>query len=141
MVLIPKADESLRWTDFIISADAMDVSRILPQEPELPDGLILSTLNDERVHHDQNRDKWLPQGLPETPQKASKHIEFVIHRQLEHILSTCSIPLKPKVIEIRRREDITSEAQAPQSQGNRNVPVALTCGDISFHRVSASSSL
>lgn len=62
-----------------------------------------------------------PSGIPENSSPAN-HIEYIAHRNLEHILSVCSIPLEPV---------------GP----NRAVPVALTCGDMSFHRITASSSL
>lgn len=69
-----------------------------------------------------------PTGIPENSSPAS-HISFVVHRNIEHILSVCSIPLKPARMRI--------DAQVTDEE----IPVALTCGDLSFHRINVSSSL
>ncbi|KXH35843.1 hypothetical protein CSIM01_00557 [Colletotrichum simmondsii] len=61
-----------------------------------------------------------PQGLP--TKSPMNHIGFVTRRNLEHILSTCALPIK--------RHSVEGGQEA----------VALTCGDISGHRVSSSAS-
>lgn len=55
-----------------------------------------------------------------------QHLDFVIRRNLEHILSVCSIPL--------------SNASGSEPE-NRIAATALTCGDITGHRITSSSSL
>lgn len=56
------------------------------------------------------------------PFTKEKNLNFILERNLEHILSVCSIPIRDP-----------SEADI--------VPIALTCGDVSNHRVVAASSL
>ncbi|KAK4085530.1 uncharacterized protein Triagg1_520 [Trichoderma aggressivum f. europaeum] len=51
------------------------------------------------------------------------HLNFTLRRNLEHILSVCSIP-------IRARDESKAEI----------IPIALTCGDISGHRVTKEAS-
>lgn len=134
MVLVPLGPYP-SWECFTISADSMDVSGILSEEPTSPDSLRLSDA------HGNSYDVESPRSLPETPQASSDHIEFVVRRQLEHILSNCSIPLDPHTIERGSRKKRPSEASQEQSTGDEMVQIALTCGDMSFHRVSGSASL
>lgn len=54
------------------------------------------------------------------------HLDFTIQRNLEHILSVCSIP--------------TTQGPVNDTQ-QKAAAVALTCGDISGHRVALSASL
>lgn len=54
------------------------------------------------------------------------HLNFVLRRNLEHILSVCSIPV-----------DWAKDEK--DQQGER--PIALTCGDIAGHRVTTAASL
>ncbi|KAF3024385.1 hypothetical protein E8E14_014383 [Neopestalotiopsis sp. 37M] len=72
-----------------------------------------TTMNPKNAKH--------PFGIPEPKSSPSDHIEYTIWRNLEHILSVCSIPVGPK------REDGIQ-------------PIALTCGDMSMHRISTSAS-
>lgn len=51
-----------------------------------------------------------------------RHLNFVLRRNLEHILSVCSIPIG-------------------DSSETSITPIALTCGDISNHRIMAGASL
>ncbi|KAK7959935.1 Mg2+ transporter protein CorA-like/Zinc transport protein ZntB [Apiospora aurea] len=134
MALVPKW-QFHTWDSFIIPADAMDVSTILSGEIPCPDTLRLYDIT--RI--DSSRAQ--PRSLPATPQDASEHIEFVVHRHLEHILSNCSIPLTPRTIRSGMPETTLPESREAQLTEGRLVPVALTCGDVSFHRVSGSSSL
>lgn len=50
------------------------------------------------------------------------HLNFILRRNLEHILSVCSIP-------------------TDESSGTSIVPIALTCGEISNHRIVSGASL
>jgi hypothetical protein len=64
-----------------------------------------------------------------------KHIEFLMRRHLEHILSVCAIPVHqphPKPSEL---------GTAWFKPGPGVVPIALTCGDMSEHVIYTSSSL
>ncbi|KAK8062097.1 hypothetical protein PG997_014194 [Apiospora hydei] len=133
MALAPKS-QFHTWDSFIISADAMDVSAIMSREIPCPDTLRLSDI----IRKDSGRAQ--PRSLPATPQDASEHIEFVVHRHLEHILSNCSIPIIPRTIRSVLLETTLAESRETQLTEDRIVPVALTCGDVSFHRVSGSSS-
>ncbi|KAH7309738.1 hypothetical protein B0I35DRAFT_85741 [Stachybotrys elegans] len=145
------------WKDFLISAQAMDIAAILSKEP-FNNSLQISTMvettdqadhvsgggGDEGASEVSVEDisdtdslsyqQAQPSGLPENAGESSPHIEFVVRRQLEHILSTCSIPLKPP----RMEEDGTFEDY--WANDAFDIPVALTCGDLSFHRITASAS-
>lgn len=62
------------------------------------------------------------------------HIEYIVWRHLEHILSVCAIPLSTLPLKLGNGD-----------KEHRNIYdtalVALTCGDMSCHRVSTSASL
>ncbi|RYO91987.1 hypothetical protein DL766_006126 [Monosporascus sp. MC13-8B] len=73
-----------------------------------------------------------PSGIPGDNSRANLHIEFVVRRNLEHILSVCSTPLK-----YERLVEGHSSAAEPTSD---ICPVAVTCGDVSCHRVCTSAS-
>ncbi|KAK8030229.1 hypothetical protein PG993_011520 [Apiospora rasikravindrae] len=122
MVLLPR-DQSYPWTSFIIPADAMDVNRILSKEPQFPHSLHLSTKDHGSDQHGVTFHKKPPNKLPDTPQAAVEHIEFV-----------------PRRIENKSQNTSTAEDNKSQQPDDRVAPVALTCGDFSFHRVSASAS-
>lgn len=70
----------------------------------------------------------VPEGTPNNS-SARNHIEYLTWRHLEHILSVCAIPLSPPSL----FESGTSKVQ--------NEAIALTCGDLSGHRVCTSASL
>ncbi|KAH7052355.1 hypothetical protein B0J12DRAFT_752023 [Macrophomina phaseolina] len=58
---------------------------------------------------------------------SNEHLDFALKRNLEHILSVCSIPLQPHSgVERVGREEV--------------VPYVLTCGDMSGHRITGASS-
>ncbi|KAF3021146.1 hypothetical protein E8E14_013836 [Neopestalotiopsis sp. 37M] len=63
-------------------------------------------------------------GLP-THSSPAGHLNYAMWRNLEHILSVCSIHIGP-----RMADQINSEIE----------PIALTCGDMSLHRVCNSAS-
>lgn len=55
------------------------------------------------------------------------HLNFALRRNLEHILSVCSIPV--------------AEPSAAAAASDKIPLIALTCGDISGHRISTAASL
>lgn len=61
-----------------------------------------------------------------------EHLDFMLRRNLEHILSVCSIPTS----------SILEEDVLPIGCDLASYPaIALTCGDVSGHRVAATASL
>lgn len=77
-----------------------------------------------------------------TPGKASSrnHIEYLVWRHLEHILSVCAVPLSsPALLLEGAPSPDASPTELPKSKVD--VPVSLTCGDIAGHRVCTSASL
>lgn len=77
-----------------------------------------------------------------TPGKASSrnHIEYLVWRHLEHILSVCAVPLSiPALFEGARSPSSSSPAELPKFAVD--APVALTCGDMAGHRICNSASL
>lgn len=64
------------------------------------------------------------------------HLEYFAWRHLEHILCVCAIPLSPsELIEV----SASREVKPPVLE--TSPPVALTCGDISGHRINTAASL
>ena len=164
MILAPVT--KAHWKDFLIPAAYTDVGKLIDEEPR-PDVLISalhypvqsdgqSSSNDRSDQHDaileitdpsdmkegssgrEDHDFHVPadpSGIPDSKASAERsspgnHIGYIIHRNLEHILSVCSIPLQTPRMEM---DDRVTEQEV--------TPVALTCGDMSFHRISVSSSL
>lgn len=74
----------------------------------------------------------MPIGLPGTA-NPKDHLEYFTRRHLEHVLSVCAIPLSAA----RLIGDVGSSGEAEEL----SPPIALTCGDISGHRLSTSASL
>ncbi|KAK1536796.1 uncharacterized protein CCOS01_02116 [Colletotrichum costaricense] len=79
-----------------------------------------SSSNDTQPYALPIDDPVSPHGLP--TKSPVNRIDFVTRRNLEHILSTCALPI--------------GKCSVEGEQG----AVALTCGDISGHRVSSSAS-
>lgn len=76
-----------------------------------------------------------------TPNKTTSknHIEYLMWRHLEHILSVCATPLStPALFEDAERP--TSGPAGPSTL-KEATPVALTCGDMAGHRICTSASL
>lgn len=72
-----------------------------------------------------------------TSEKTSRtmdHIEFTARRNLEHILGVCAIPVAVNL------SGENAEGSVWENLGNVQ-PIALTCGDLSGHRICTSSSL
>ncbi|CAH0040015.1 unnamed protein product [Clonostachys solani] len=63
-----------------------------------------------------------------------KHIEFLIRRHLEHILSVCAIPVQQSLL---KPVEVGTAGPKPR---RGVVPIALSCGDMSGHVIYASSS-
>lgn len=89
-------------------------------------------------------------GVSEKP-LPSKHIEYLTWRHAEHILSACAIPLSVPNLSTED-EQYQATSSSPESvtsnlgTSNREeieleVPLVLTCGDMSGHRVCTSASL
>lgn len=91
-----------------------------------------------------------------TPQKLSpiNFIEYLTWRHAEHILSVCAIPLAVPRLSLGEEssESTTSGAKVIPNkleisrvkegkETEYEVPVALTCGDMSGHRICTSASL
>lgn len=76
-----------------------------------------------------------------TPNKTSpkSHIEYLMWRHLEHILSVCAAPLStPALFEDAERPTSGPAGSATLEEAT---PVALTCGDMAGHRICTSASL
>ncbi|WYZ44183.1 hypothetical protein EsH8_VII_000619 [Colletotrichum jinshuiense] len=122
------------WKDVLVQSAAANVSKYLISEPftsffpsqhekpaedvfEANSGNFgsqqLGSTSSAELEHQQPPDK-------RPPDSSICHIDFVIRRKLEHILSVCAIPV--------------------ERENGRPVTIALTCGDISGHLVSSSAS-
>lgn len=61
------------------------------------------------------------------------HLNFALRRNLEHILSVCSIPVATS--------SITATPPVVDEASDKIPLIALTCGDVSGHRISTAASL
>ncbi|KAK1963129.1 hypothetical protein LY78DRAFT_642002 [Colletotrichum sublineola] len=121
------------WKEFLLWPAVTDVSNHLASEPFTP------FHPSEHVDHVECTDATHSEGLvsqlmgssslavrrrPENlPTDSSiNHIDFVVRRNLEHILSVCAVPVEGSLL------------------GGETLRVALTCGDMSGHRVCSSAS-
>ncbi|KAI1858954.1 uncharacterized protein JN550_012312 [Neoarthrinium moseri] len=117
------------WQSFLIPAIVSDVYKSLRKEPQ-PGKLSIcnpkSPDPNETQYHGERR-RLHRNGL-----------EYIARRNLEHILSVCAIPL------VRPQDHWSSKGIKLDDPGNKfsqlGRPIALTCGDISFHRVTSSGS-
>ncbi|KAI5919338.1 hypothetical protein F4810DRAFT_724648 [Camillea tinctor] len=121
MILFDKSRSN--WEQLIIPASSVNVGQMLKNE-FFCGSLSISTIRDAGKDDVKSINFKLtdPSGLPENEETAQNLLEFIVRRNLEHILSACSIPLKERSIRMMRS------------------PVALTCGDMSFHRICTSAS-
>lgn len=117
MLLLP-AMGNRSWEQFLIHPDDANVDTFLADEGlilrpglplNVPDNLKQALLQKETIA-----------GIPQNALGTAKLINFLVRRNLWHILSVCSIPTH-------------SEGDDPR--------FALTCGDISGHHVCTSASL
>lgn len=72
-----------------------------------------------------------PVGLPRNASPRNQ-IEYLTWRHLEHILSVCAIPLSPPAVYMDK---------SARTRDNQDELIAITCGDISGHRLCSSASL
>lgn len=92
----------------------------------------------------------LPAGRLAQGSSPKSHIEYIAWRHLEHVLSVCAIPVSsPTLFEDRSHlgagrpcapHPASWEEEAPWATKDDRL-VALTCGDMSGHRICTSASL
>lgn len=70
------------------------------------------------------------------------HLDFIIRRNLEHILSVCSIPIP--LTQMKSKDEKLSQqgnqVEHGRERSSKEVAIALTCGDLSGHRLVTSAS-
>ncbi|KAL1874482.1 hypothetical protein Daus18300_003500 [Diaporthe australafricana] len=91
----------------------------------------------EDLRPSRSRFPFMPvgQSSSETDWNPKHHLEYFAWRHLEHILSVCAIPLStPGLVEVDR----SSKGKPPARASSPSV--ALTCGDMSGHRINTSAS-
>ena len=139
MLLCPRGKTD--WTEFLIPASDADVSQILKTASFTSFSLSEIGPGSDSVELKNSR---IPSATPTniTPSR----IEFAVRRNLEHILSVCAIPVARPAVSKRNR------TAQPASGKGKDVeiaafncddikPIALTCGDLSMHRICSSASL
>lgn len=111
------SEVSKDWNRFLVAADEADVSRLLLNEFESTRyrPIPLFSLGDPTLNV----------SASETTAwgKIKSNLDFIFQRHLEHLLTVCAIPI------------------ASYQDSNNTSAVALTCGDISGHRICTSASL
>lgn len=126
MATIPqRADAALlNWEDFVIPGEAANFDKHLEETEGLYVGITASELVRKREHSAEaagaTRSAIEFMGLPDDGKSQVQHIDYSVRRNLEHILSVCSVPIE-------------------SSSGGELI--ALTCGDLSGHRITSSASL
>ncbi|KXH48869.1 hypothetical protein CNYM01_04885 [Colletotrichum nymphaeae SA-01] len=131
MVHLAKANAA--WDEFLIPAVRADVGKYLKsvQFTAFHISKYIKPAEDKKTEQpEKSRIRWVqsvsstkdtqPHRLPTN--SSTDHIDFVVRRNLEHILSVCAIPV-----------------ENPSVEGG-TVAFALTCGDMSMHRVCSSAS-
>lgn len=73
-----------------------------------------------------------PRGVP-NKKSAKQHIEFMVWRHSEHILSVCVIPITATL-------PTTGDSDPPSDTQDNIQPVAITCGGMAGHRICTSAS-
>lgn len=132
MVHLTKSNAA--WDEFLIPAVRADVGKYLKsvQFTEFRISKYTKPAEDKKKEKPEKSGiRWAqsvsstkdtqPYRLPTN--SSTDHIDFVVRRNLEHILSACAIPVENSSVE------------------GGTVAVALTCGDMSMHRVCSSASL
>lgn len=64
-----------------------------------------------------------------------RFLDFIMRRNLEHVLTVCSIRVRSNTFRKLATKNFTDDSDATP------VPIALTCGDISGHRVTTDTSV
>lgn len=142
MIFLPSP--TAHWQNFTISAASIQVDKFLAEEPfsDISISTIEVAVDDTTSesmtpvvkHKPSIRQTSTPRSTPSQSTPPSNHIEFVTRRNLEHILSVCAIPLITPIL----KSEQTLEDTYPQP--NDALSVALTCGDVSGHRICTSAS-
>jgi hypothetical protein len=117
MLLLP-ATGNRSWEQFLIHPDDANVDAFLADEEHIF-GADLPLDVPERLKTDLQRQASI-KGIPQDAAGTAKLIKFLVRRNLWYIISVCSIPT--------------------HSKGD-DPSFALTCGDISGHRICTTASL
>jgi hypothetical protein len=117
------------WKDFLIPAATTNIGKYLAEVAQTFRPLSASWLDSRQGDVPQQTRTAISssstlEGLPKDGQSPVNHIDFVVRRNLEYILSVCAIPV---------RTDLSVDGEVP--------PIAITCGDIAGHRIVSSASL
>lgn len=139
------------WHGHVIPLHKMNISQfLLNQQPNHPFPLCVPTTRqatspDHKEGDESTRPQMqffpmepavgIPGSLPplQTAEPPHAHLGFAVRRNLEHILSVCTIRATPKACG-------TTVASLPQQLHSVDA-VAFTCGDMSGHRICWSASL
>ncbi|KAM0319836.1 hypothetical protein ACHAO8_000878 [Botrytis cinerea] len=111
------SEASKDWKRFLVNADEANVNNLLFNEFKSTQyrPLRLFSLGDSMPNVSANKTAaW---------NKIKINLDFVFQRHLEHLLTVCAIPI------------------SSHKSSNNTFAVALTCGDISSHRICVSASL
>lgn len=109
------------------------------KSPNTPDGA-------ERQSGSESAESSLPSRTPSQALSSKSHINYVAWRHLEYVLSVCAVPvLSPIAFEDcstqKRGFQCVSKTTSRQDETKEDdTPVALTCGDMSGHRICTSAS-
>ncbi|KAI9648345.1 hypothetical protein NHQ30_002978 [Ciborinia camelliae] len=104
------------WKRFLVEADKTNVNNLLSAEFDKTQYRPIHLFSFERSISNVSA------GESQAWEGIKNNLDFVIQRHLEHILTVCAIPIATR-------------------QGKSDTPaVALTCGDISAHRICISAS-
>lgn len=140
------------WESQLIPVEKMNFSRFLRgQQPAHLLPLCIPNLENARSPKNEEDDEAVtpqtgyitvkpPVGTPSksSPQDVSgvpqSHLAFAARRNLEHLLSACTIQVTPAVYDIDGLEGLPKALNTVEA-------VAFTCGDMSGHRICWSSSL
>ncbi|KAI3399105.1 hypothetical protein diail_7684 [Diaporthe ilicicola] len=159
--------DTTTWEDFIISADAANINHLLREDtekfninraicdlgvtlidPEEIKELLAATQGTiaTRAQGAQIEGEGIlfrPQGaLEEKAANPKAHLEYLAWRHLEYILSVCAMPFCVRKNE-RGSDDLIrfTGGWDGNLEDDQNMPfVALTCGDMSGHRIVTSTS-
>ncbi|KAL1848508.1 hypothetical protein Daus18300_013609 [Diaporthe australafricana] len=88
----------------------------------------------------------MPSGLVERESSPKSHIEYLAWRHLEHILSVCTVPVLPTALiedgstRVETHSSASQRASGKEEPKSEDVFIALTCGDMSGHRIGTSAS-
>lgn len=135
MITLPETTydaPSLRWQDLVITGEAANFDKHLEEAEKLYDYINPSELDSGKPRQEDGEEEDEEEvtvtqptleltGFPTDGRSYVKYIDHITRRNLEHILSVCAVPIPNPYDPV---EDL----------------VALTCGDLSGHRVTSSAS-